>query len=374
MVALLTASASAMAMTGEEKLGKMLYFEKNLSKNKNQSCASCHHPSAGWADPLNAAMPDVYPVSLGSDRSLNGCRNAPPAGYAAFSPVFDGELMIGGQFWDGRADTVKDQAKGPFLNPVEMGMDSEAAVVAALVDSDSRKSRAYIRLFKQVYGIDLQNIDYNNEAEILFIYDKVAQAIGTFEQTEKLTKFTSKYDYYLAGMATLTDQEMAGLALFEGKASCNACHPSAAVFNTDGTITPPLFTDFTYDNLGVPRNTNTLFDFCPTDYGLGGRLGLAAEDGKFKVSSLRNIESTAPYAHNGYFASLQDIVHFYNTRDVEAWPEAEVAANVNVNELGNLGLSAEEEADLVAFLSTLSDGFGDRMPDVFVLPPLTSLF
>lgn len=366
-------ASSAAAMTAQERLGQMLYFDKYLSKNQNQSCASCHHPAAGWADPLNAALPEKYPVSLGSDRDLNGCRNAPPSGYAAFNPVFDMDLLAGGQFWDGRANTLKDQAKGPFLNPVEMAMPDEAAVIAAIADGSNPRSDAYLRLFKLAYGVNLRNIDYADTALILDLYDKVAEAIGSFEQTSRLTEFTSKYDYYLAGLTALTVQEAEGLALFEGKAGCNACHPSAGQTNGDGTITPPLFTDFTYDNLGVPRNTNDLLVNCATDYGLGDRLAMPSEDGKFKVSSLRNIAMTAPYAHNGYFATLEDIVNFYNTRDVANWPVPEVAANVNVTELGNLGLTAQEEAALVAFLQTLTDGFGDRMPADFVLPPVTPL-
>lgn len=370
----LAGASSAMALTAQEKLGQMLYFDKYLSLNHNQSCASCHHQSAGWADPLNAAMPDVYPVSLGSDRTLNGCRNAPPSGYAAFSPIFDDVMLIGGQFWDGRADTVKDQAKGPFLNPVEMAMPDEAAVIAAIADPNNPKSRAYQISFKQAYGVNLKSIDYTDNALILDLYDKVAEAIGSFEQTKRLTSFTSKYDYYLAGMTRLEDQELAGLAIFEGKAGCNACHPSAAQVNADGTITPPLFTDFTYDNLGVPKSTNAFIASCPIDLGLGGRLGDPAQDGKFKVSSLRNVEMSAPYTHNGYFATLAEVVHFYNTRDDGTWPAPEVAANVNNIELGNLGLSAQEEADLVVFLQTLTDGFGNKMPDNFVLPTITPLF
>ena len=368
--------STASAMTAKEQLGHMLYSDKYLSKNHNQSCMSCHHPTAGWADPVDAAMPDYYSVSFGSDRSLNGCRNAPPSGYAAFSPIFDPDLLVGGQFWDGRADTLMDQAKGPFLNPVEMGNADEAAVIAAIADGSNPRTELYCRLFKKAYGVDLRNI-YNDPAWTATLYDMVAEAIGTFEQTQRFTRFTSKYDYYLAGMATLSAQEKDGRDLFEGKAGCNACHPSAAQDNGDGTITPPLFTDFTYDNLGVPVNHNWMMERADCninpDLGLGGRLGDSNEDGKFKVSSLRNIEMSAPYSHNGYFATLEDIVHFYNTRDDGTWPAPEVAANVNMVELGSLGLTAEEEAALVAFLQTLTDGFGDRMPANFVLPPVTPL-
>ena len=275
---LLVAASSAMAMTAQERLGKVLYSDKYLSKNHNQSCMSCHHPAAGWADPLNAAMPDEFPVSLGSDRKLNGCRNAPPAGYAAFSPIFAGDAdngFSGGQIWDGREDTLADQAKGPFLNPVEMGLETPADVLAAIADGSNPKTDLYFRLFKQAYNVDLRDV-YDDPEWIGALYDMVGEAIGSFEQTFPFTQFTSKYDFYLAGQATLSAQELAGRDLFEGKAGCNACHPSSAQDNLDGTITPPLFTDFTYDNLGVPVNDNHLFvrADCQTDYGLGGLLNI----------------------------------------------------------------------------------------------------
>ncbi|HEY3476214.1 MAG TPA: hypothetical protein VGK56_16485, partial [Anaerolineales bacterium] len=126
---------------------------------------------------------------------------------------------------------------------------------------------------------------------------------------------------------------------------------------------PPVFTDFTYDNLGVPKSEHSLLAGNPIDYGLGGILGDPAENGKFKVMTVRNISLSAPYAHNGYFMTLEEIVHFYNTRDVSGmnngsdWPAPEVPETVNFDELGNLGLSARDEAALVAFMKTLSDGY-----------------
>ena len=128
------------------------------------------------------------------------------------------------------------------------------------------------------------------------------------------------------------------------------------------------------DNIGVPKSTNPLIANNPVDYGLGGRADIAAKDpggsqlGKFKVSSLRNVAITAPYAHNGYFSSLEQIVHFYNTRDDGTWPAPEVPTNVNTAELGNLGLNESEEADLVAFLKTLTDGYGAPL-NKFPFPP-----
>jgi cytochrome c peroxidase len=210
-------------------------------------------------------------------------------------------------------------------------------------------------------------------------YERIARSIAAYERSGEVNPFTSKYDYYLAGTVELTDQEAWGLELYEAedKGNCAACHPSQP--GPDGAA--PLFTDFTYDNLGVPRNPDNPFYKMPrkwnpdgaswTDYGLGGFLKGAgfdpevweAELGKQKVPTLRNVDLrpgpdfVKAFGHNGYFKSLEEIVHFYNTRDVEDWPPPEVAENVNTDELGSLGLTAEEEAAIVAFLRTLSDGY-----------------
>lgn len=175
----------------------------------------------------------------------------------------------------------------------------------------------------------------------------------------------------------MTEQEAWGLELFEGKAMCSACHISEPGPNGE----PPLFTDFTYDNLGVPKNPDNPFYDQPkkinpdgedwVDYGLGAFLESAGngadvyepELGKVKVPTLRNVdkrpypEFVKAYAHNGFFKSLEEIVHFYNTRDVLEWPPPEVPYNVNADELGDLGLEEDEEAAIVAFMKTLSDGY-----------------
>jgi cytochrome c peroxidase len=166
-----------------------------------------------------------------------------------------------------------------------------------------------------------------------------------------------------------------GLALFndESKGKCSLCH----LLETDGTDYP-LFTDFTYDNLGIPKNPDNPFYDMPRkwnpdganwiDPGLGGFLMSIGEDyegewGKHKVPTLRNVDLrpydgfVKAYGHNGFFKSLEEITHFYNTRDTEEWPDPEVPYNVNTGELGNLGLLADEEAAIVAFMKTLSDGY-----------------
>ena len=180
---LLCIGSSAWALTPQEDLGRLLYFDQYLSKNKNQSCSSCHFPAPGFVDPANTANPAVSVVSLGSDRTLHGGRNSPSVGYAAYSPVFYwntvDELYMGGQFWDGRADTLTEQAQGPFLNKVEMAMENEAAVLAALIDRKNRNAKAYIKLFKSVYGVDLLSLDLgDNNKSVLEVYGNLAETGG----------------------------------------------------------------------------------------------------------------------------------------------------------------------------------------------------
>lgn len=332
--------------TSEQHLGRLLYFDKDMSNPLGQACASCHLPIAGYADPNQD-----LPVSEGAVTGRFGGRNAPSAAYAAFSPVFGQDpatgQYIGGQFWDGRAPILEEQAKGPFLNPVEMNNTKEGVVQTV-------RNSHYAELFKLVYGPD--SLDITDSA-----YDLIAQAIAAFERTSQVNRFTSKYDYYLKGKVVLTGQESRGLQLFNSKGNCSACHPSTSV---DGK-TPPLFTDFTYDNLGVPRNMEYpfyLMDPSPyPDLGLGLIVKDSLQNGKFKVMTLRNIALTAPYSHNGYLKTLKEVIHFLNTRDIPGmWPVPDVEENVNRTELGNLGLTEQEEDDIAAFLLTLTDGYACR--------------
>lgn len=349
----LWSSLATAGLTPEQDLGKLLYFDRYLSLNHDQSCASCHDQGAGFSDPLNLRLPELYPVSVGSNTTLVGGRNAPPSGYALYSPPFFLDpatgLWTGGQFWDGRAATLADQAKGPFLNPVEMGMPSKAAVLAALIQPENQHAPQYQKLFGRVYKIDLQRLNLADPLAVDTAYNQLATAIGEFEKSEDFHPFSSKYDYVKAKRAVFTPAEAAGEVLFNGRGNCNLCH------------LPPLFTDFTYDNLGIPQNMNSLTKNNPVDLGLGAIVNDPQQNGKFKVSSLRNIALTAPYGHNGYFASLTAIVSYYNNRDVASWPAPEVTDNLNITELGNLGLTADEEADLVAFLLTLTDGYGQPL-------------
>ncbi len=357
------AFAHGTSLTPQEQLGKFLFFDKNLSTPAGQSCAACHSPSVGYtgADQLINITGSVY---QGAVPHRFGNRKPPTAAYAGDSPVlyYDNEqgLWVGGMFWDGRAtgqtlgDPLAEQAQGPFLNPLEQNNASAQVVINKVLASSYRK------LFLQVCS----------DPDPAECYDCIGRSIAAYERSAEVSQFSSKYDYWVKGKAKLTGQEQRGMDLFNGKAKCAACH------------VPPLFTDYTYDNLGVPRNPMNPFYYepkwnpegkCWVDTGLGGFLKGAGypadvyepEWGKQKVPTLRNVDKrpycmfVKAYGHNGFFKSLEEIVHFYNTRDVPGadWPDPEVAANVNTVEMGNLGLSKGEELAIVAFLKTLSDGY-----------------
>ena len=336
---LLATSFSATALTDQETVGQNLYFDTNLSEPAGQSCASCHEPVAGFADP-----DQNLPVSEGVIAGLFGGRNSPTASYAAFTPPFTTSGGVkGGQFWDGRASTLADQAKGPFLNPVEMANTSRAQVIMKI------QASAYSVQFSQVCGpdaYDAANVDQS--------YDCMADAIAAFESTPVFSPFSSKYDAVQAGLAEFTAQEQEGLNLFNGNAKCAHCH------STGKGKEPDLFTDFKYDNIGLPANpeVSALTGNSDIDLGLGAALSDSKYDGEFKTSHLRNVELTAPYMHNGVLKTLKEVVHFYNTRDIPGlWPAPEVPGNISSKFVGDLGLTDAEEDAIVAFMLTLTDGY-----------------
>jgi len=391
-------------LTPTEQLGKAIFFDDNLSSNRDQACADCHAPQAGWTGP-DPALNAHGAVYEGSIPGRFGNRKPPSSAYATNSPILHfvierkEPLFIGGNFWDGRATGEKlgnpaaDQAQGPFLNPLEQALLTPAAVVERVCMA------SYGALFRQVWGDAICNPTTVGSA-----YDAIALSIAYFESSPESNAFTAKYDYYLKGMADLTKQEKQGLNLFKSKGKCANCHTLDPGPNGD----PTLFTDFTYDNLGVPRNPENPFymqaAFNPLGYewvdrGLGGFLAARADYsqyadqnlGKHKVPTLRNVDLrpdpsfVKAYGHNGYFKSLKGIVHFYNTRDAKprcpdrftteavalaqgCWPEPEIAANVNPKELGKLNLTADQEDAIVAFLRTLSDGYVPNLANSASLP------
>ena len=381
--------------------------------------STCHSPSHAGADPRLSRNPGADTLAntgddvLGSegvikaDVNMNYVRdpvfalNPQITGRAANSMI--NAALVPELFWDGRATGEKlgnpaaDQAQGPFLNPKEQALPDSACVVYRACRAD------YADLIGEVWGGAACGVDWPEGADatcaagtglrealpagdqilVDVAYDQLALSIADYEGSPEVNAFDSKYDLSLAGQAKLTKQERLGFALFQGKGQCKLCHVSSGK--------NPLFTDYTFDNLGIPKNPEnpaTIAESTWADPGLGGFLetrddyaGYAADNlGKHKVPTLRNValgsdDFVKAYGHNGYFKSLEGIVHFYNTRDVlpvcegdltdateaealaaNCWPAPEVAANVNTAELGDLGLTPAEEAAIVAFLKTLSDG------------------
>lgn len=370
----------ASALTPIEQLGKKIFYD-NISFPNKQSCATCHSPTFGFTG--NHPGPNLKEgVYRGADGERWGFRKPPSAAYATFSPVFHYDALkgefVGGNNWDGSATgehlgtPAADQALLPFLNPLEQNNPSVEFVLLDIANSN------YASLWTTVWGAP---IVYHTAAEADALFHKVALSIAAYEASVEVNAFTSKYDYFLQGKEELTAEESMGLTLFNGKGKCFVCHTNSG--------TQPLFTNFEFANIGAPKNPNNPYYNMDTeyygdepinplgsafiDYGLGKFLqnspnpvwqAMAATNmGKFRVPTLRNVDkkngggNTKAYHHNGVFKSLDEIVHFYNTRDVGTWPPPEVAANINSSAMGNLGLTLQEEKAIVAFLKTLSDGY-----------------
>ncbi len=332
------------------ELGRRIFFDTSLSNPGGQACASCHAPANGFTDPSHFA------VSPGVVTGLFGNRNAPTIAYAKYTPAmfFDNEdsSWVGGLFLDGRVNSLSEQAGKPFLNPLEMGNTSVEMLVNKFKASTN-------------YGYYMAMFGVISDPKTAF--DNITRALAAYENVDSLSPFTSKFDYYLKGQAQLTDLEFRGMQIFKdtAKGKCANCHN----IEPDDETGQILFTDFTYINDGVPANPSNPFYTMPSQYnpdgrlyvdkGLGGFLKNPAYYGMFRTSTLRNIALTAPYFHNGVFNTLEEVVHFYNVRDVpgSGIARAEYLPTVDSIETGNLRLTADEETALVAFLKTLTDGY-----------------
>ena len=414
-------------------LGKLQLFDKHLSVNQNEACSFCHTPETGFTGPIQSLNLSTvaYP---GSVRTRFSQRKPQSYMYATFAPVLHyNELQgdfVGGNFWDMRASGYRlqnpsaEQAQGPPTNPVEMGLPDSACLAYRLSKAPYRK------LFETVWGGDSFAIEWPKDIENIcaipgppadddqypvrlaaadrqradHVYDCFALAVAAYEASPEVSPFTSKYDQVQARKAQFTPEEAMGYALFRSKARCNECHRDG------GPGEEPLFTDFTASNLGVPRNPAVQFYFesksdkrgyspntagsTYVDFGVGfflrklkslsGQLNPDSQwvalapkfEGKFQVPTLRNVDMrpspdfVKAYMHNGYFKSLKEVVHFYNTRDVlpqckpgdpgekvTCWPPPEDPTNINQRQLGDLMLTDSEEDDLVAFLKTLTDKY-----------------
>jgi cytochrome c peroxidase len=396
-----------------EQLGKALFFDNISSPARHMSCATCHSSTTGWTGP-NSGVNLHGAVYRGADPTRFGNRKPPSAAYASFSPVFyydeEANEFFGGNFLDGRAtgerlgSPTAEQAIGPYLNPVEHNMPSAQAVCEHVAASK------YAGLFEQVWGVG--SLDCS-ETGVDLTYDRIGLSIGAYEASSEVNQFSSKFDlYWAACLEADNSEEVCGLGeaeqevldpqgilspqeflgLIEFGEYCSDCHISHQS-GPDGL--PPLFSDFSYSNIGVPKNLKNPFyqmdtvyldDGTPInplgmdyiDYGLGAFLrtreawaDLAGEnDGKFRTPTVRNVDMrlgkgfTKAFMHNGVFKSLEEVVSFYNTRDVAGmgWDLPEVDVNVNRDlfnnkPMGNFELSPEEEAAIVAFMQTLTDGY-----------------
>ena len=317
-------------------LGEKIFKDKNLSSNGTQSCESCHDPASGFADPDN-----TRPVSEGAILLRLGTRNSPTISYAReIDPFSSIPSPNGGLFLDGREPRLEEQAQRPFLNKIEMNMIDEAAVVTALM------AASYAEDFKAEFGDNVFN-NVNNA------YLKMSEAIAAFERSDAVSPFTSKFDNVKKNLDVFTINEANGEAVFR-REKCNRCH-------IDGGVNP-LFTNFGYENIGVPENPFVLMSSMDStatpvvpgfqDFGLGAITAIGADDGKFRTPTLRNVAITGPYMHNGVFSSLAQVIDFYNN---PTRPTPEVTANVTTEDVGALGMSDPEMTDLIAFLNTLTD-------------------
>ena len=283
--------SSNLNYTAKIELGKQLYFDGRLSKNNAISCAFCHNPGTGFADPRQ--------TSIGVGGGVGG-RQSPTVYNTGLNHV---------QFWDGRARSLEEQAIGPIHNPVEMA-ETHEHVVAKL-----GKIKGYQQQFRAVFGTDVN-------------LQGIAEAIAAYERTVLSTN--SAFDKYVLGAQKAMDEAaVRGLALFKGKARCILCHNG------------PNFTDNQFHNLGVPQVGPMKEDL--------GRFAVSRAEkdrGAFKTPTLRSITETAPYMHDGAFKTLEEVVEFLDQGG---------GSNPNLSPLVKpLNLTAEEKSDLVAFLKALA--------------------
>ncbi len=393
------------------QLGRQLFFDTALSGSGKQSCASCHDPANGYNP-----QPGSAPVMLGGpNMTSSGFRPPPSLAYLyrqqPFSIGPDNEenetitlqqlvalgqasqrtkktaqstaqaaqnlVPTGGLFWDGRVNTLQQQADGPLFNPVEMDAGTPQRVAAII------ERQPYAQTFLRLFGPNVFEDPKQTVSEALF-------AIARYQiEDPKFHAFNSKYDAWLQGKASLTPQEMRGYLAFNDvhKADCAACHLDQPTKDH----LPPLFTDTQYEALGVPRNPHIPANQNPHyfDIGLCGpfRTDLKNQPqycGMFLTPTLRNVAQRPVYFHNGVYHSLKQVLDFYNFRDVQPgkiYPTVDgqvqkyddlplqYRANVDVTDpplnrkLGEKpAMTAQDMRDIIAFLHTLNDGYTPLKP------------
>ena len=283
------------------ELGKKLFFDKKLSVNGSQSCADCHKPSNSFTD--------ARQYSIGVD-NIQGTRNSMPLFNLAWN--YDDRF-----FWDGRELSLERQVFDPITNPIEMHNTIANLVQELQIDSE------YPEMFLKAFGTEI--IDSV----------QIGKAIAQYERT--IISANSKFDKYLLGQTTLTIQEEEGFNIFmdEERGDC---------FHCNGNENNPLWTDNKFHNNGLDNNFS--------DLGLGAVTGNPNDNGKFKTPSLRNLEFTAPYMHDGRFNTIDEVINHYS----EGLQDSQtVDPLMKMVSQGGVQLSFEEKANLKAFLLTLSD-------------------
>jgi cytochrome c peroxidase len=391
------AQAQSTTLSVEAQVGQALFFDTSLSASKKMSCATCHDPTNHYAQ----STTNTLAVQLGGPNLTSpGIRAVPTLTYKALIPPYSDDATNpdgvsanspgGGFTWDGRADTQAQQTAIPLLSSFEMANTSEAAVVAVV------QSSSYAALFQQAYGA-------NVFSDTATAFTDVGLALQAFQQEDpSFNAFTSKYDYWATvalsnGQAVnLTAAETRGYTVFNYTGNCFACHYNGPVTGGGGA----LFTDFTYENTGAPRNAaipaNTAKFPLPTYYDFGLCTAVnpdpvnayliphvlpysASLCGSFKTPTLRNTATRNVFFHNGVFTSLAQVIDFYNTRDtnpakwyptvngvVQKFNDLPTAYKIyadNVDVPFGLApgdtpyMTAQNEADLLCFLETLTDGY-----------------
>jgi cytochrome c peroxidase len=396
----------AVELSAVAQLGKRIFFDKSLSASGQQSCASCHDPAHAYAAPNDLS---VQPG--GAHLTLQGYRPPPSLMYlyrqpsfsigpdagdadnapdlaqlaaqaagtqraqknAGVAPAAPAMVPQGGLFWDGRADTLQAQASGPMLNPVEMANTSLDQVAAKLAHT------SYAGDFEKLFGSGIFRTQGLAISEAMF-------AVARYQVEEQaFHPYTSKYDYWLEGKARLSQAELHGLHLFDDpdKANCAGCHLSKP--GADGL--PPMFTDFQYESLGIPRNHALALNHDPKFYDMGVcgpfREDLKAQTqycGMFLTPTLRNVSTRHAYFHNGIYNSLDDVMAFYNERNtapqkfyskdasgkVQKYDDLPAQYHANIDDkdapfdrkFGDKPAMTDQDIhDIIAFLKTLNDGF-----------------
>ena len=391
---------SKIELNTKEKLGEALFFDKNLSLRRNTSCATCHNPEHGFIDARfrkSDVDQDIFiygALSVGDDGYSLGGRNAPTAAYAMFSPKFhkqkDGTYK-GGQFYDGRAATLKDQAGGPPLDSTEMQMPNKEAVIDRIKENDE-----YVIAFKRLYGDDIfDDVDRS--------YDAMTEAIAKFEKTELFAPFDSKYDRlrdcqeaggdldecFVEG--NWTNEEQLGYSLFFSTTNTNCARCHTLNSRSEAPLgTREMFTNYEYENIGSPKNVLAmnarvalgLQEKNATFKGLGATVEATDENytshlGKVKVPTLRNVAITGPYMSDGVFKELRTVLEFYdfmanngdhtiNPETGEPWGKNDYEHTINHKLLrATKPLTDDKIRALEAFLRTLTDKRYEHL-----LPPL----